>query len=69
MTPKLNVTNLLYYRKRWVSKSTGDGFRGSIPERGSNFVMLTCSDQLWGPPSLLSTGYQGLFCTLRIDVS
>jgi hypothetical protein len=36
--------------------------RGSIPSRDKRyFFSPQCPDQLWGPPTLLSSGYWGLF--------
>jgi hypothetical protein len=36
--------------------------RGSIPDTGRGFFFLPLRpDRLWGPPSLLSNGYQGSF--------
>jgi len=38
------------------------GFYGSIPSMGWEFFSSPpCPEQLWGPTSLLSNGYQGLF--------
>jgi hypothetical protein len=37
------------------------GDRGSITDRGSFFFWPLHPDRLWGPPSLLSNGYQGFF--------
>jgi hypothetical protein len=35
---------------------------GSSPGRGLEFLPSSpCPDRLWGPPSLLSNGYQGFF--------
>jgi hypothetical protein len=36
--------------------------RGSSPDRDWEFFSSPpCPDRLWGPPSSLSNGYQGLF--------
>jgi hypothetical protein len=38
------------------------GFKGSITGGGWDFFSSPlCPERLWGPPSLLSNGYQGLF--------
>jgi hypothetical protein len=37
------------------------GDRGSIPGRGKRLSIPERSDRLWGPPSLLSNGYQKFF--------
>jgi len=35
---------------------------GSNPDRGWVFFFIPpCPDRLWGPPRLLSNGYEGLF--------
>jgi hypothetical protein len=34
---------------------------GSIPDNGSFVSSLQCADLFWGPPSLQSNGYLGLF--------
>jgi hypothetical protein len=35
---------------------------GSIPDRGREFIFSAARpDRLWGPPILLSNGYQGFF--------
>jgi hypothetical protein len=45
-----------------VATDYGLDDRGSIPSSGSEFFSSPPSpDGLWGPPSLLSNGYQGLF--------
>jgi hypothetical protein len=47
-----------------VSIPTGYGLdsQGSIPGRGKKFFYATQrTDWLWGPPSLLSNWFQGLF--------
>jgi hypothetical protein len=47
-----------------VSIATGYGLdgQGSIPGRGKKFFStLQRPDWLWCPPSLLLSGYQGLF--------
>jgi hypothetical protein len=37
-------------------------FYGSIPGGGWEFLSSPpCPERFWGPPSLLSNGYQGLF--------
>jgi hypothetical protein len=36
--------------------------RGSIPDRGRGFFLLPLRpDRLWGAPSILYSGYRGLF--------
>jgi hypothetical protein len=43
-------------------RAGGSGFYGSIPGWGWEFFSSPpCPERLWGPPSLLSNGYEGLF--------
>jgi hypothetical protein len=45
----------------WYSDGLWAGW-GLIPRRGKRFFSSPqCPDWLWGPPSLLYNGYQGLF--------
>jgi hypothetical protein len=38
----------------------GLDYQGSVPSGGKRFFSIAqCPDQLWGPPSLPSNGYQG----------
>jgi hypothetical protein len=61
-----------YYYYYWVSRDSavgiatdyglddrGVGFR--VPVRAKNFTFPYRPDRLWGPSSLLSNGYRGLF--------
>jgi hypothetical protein len=65
----MNFTiDFIQKHKPWLSRySTGlqTGrlrFSCSIPGRGWEFFSSPpCPEQLWGPPSLLSNGYQGFF--------
>jgi hypothetical protein len=45
------------------------GDRGSIPGRGNDGIFFSSPlrpNRLWGPPSFLSNGYQGLFLELYL---
>jgi hypothetical protein len=39
----------------------GRGSRVRFPAGAGNFSLHHCPERLWGPPSLLSNGYEGLF--------
>jgi hypothetical protein len=64
----INFTPNLYFEVRSRDNSvvqrwaTGWMIGSSSPGRGWEFLSSPpCPDRLWGPTSLLSNGYQGLF--------
>jgi hypothetical protein len=60
----VSIYHLLRSRGSSVSIVTDYGLndRSSIPDRGRGFFFQSLRpDRLWGPPSLLSNGYQGSF--------
>jgi hypothetical protein len=44
-----------------VGIATGRGVGARVPIGARNFTSSRRPDRLWGPPSLLSNGYGGLF--------
>jgi hypothetical protein len=58
----VNVPNTTSLRTRSRHSAVGIATSYGMNYRGSRiFSFLFRPDRLWGPPSLLSNGYQGLF--------
>jgi hypothetical protein len=57
----LSITHYLYlYSEKIFNKSEFLKLESRVPV-GRMFISLLHPDQLWGPPSLLSNGYQETF--------